>query len=106
MNKASLLSHLGLGLALFASSVGLIQPAMADYPQTRTTVHLLGSQMVDSTHYRVHAVVYAHGASVGKVEFAVSGRWATVGAFEGKRSDGGLVFGATVFGHPTNSLQA
>jgi hypothetical protein len=34
------------------------------------------------------------------------GRWGTIGTYEGRRTDGGLVYRATVFGHPGNSWQS
>jgi len=93
-------------LTVCVLSLSVVRPALADYPQTQTTIHLRPSQAVDATHYHVHAVVYTHGAALSEVQFAGSGRWGVVGQYEGRLADGGLVFGVIIFGHPGNSLQA
>src|SRR6266403_4662357 len=106
MNAKLLFRCVMPAVAVCALNLYFVRPALADYPATQTTIHLRASQAVDATHYHVHAVVYTHGAALSEVQFAVSGRWGSVGQYEGRLADGGLVFGVITFGHPGNSLQA
>jgi hypothetical protein len=106
MNRRSILKSI---LALAATSLAtLVSPqyAQADYPATRTTIYNLSAQRVDATHCLVRAVVYPYGAAISRVDFATLGRWGTVGTFEGRRPDGGLVYRALVFGRRGSSWQS
>lgn len=97
-----LLIPLALGLVALAGAA----TANADWPATRTTVNARGAVQTDRTKYEVTAVVFAHGSNVQRVQFGSPGRWGVDGRFVRQRANGGLVYKATIFGHPGGSWQA
>lgn len=105
---ASMKTH-GRLLAILTTAVALLahaNSAHADWPSTQTTVKARRAVRTDRTHYLVTAVVFPHGARIDKVEFGAPGRWGKVGHLVRQRRDGGLVYQATLFGHPGGSWQA
>lgn len=98
----NILIRLALGMVALAG----LTSAHADWPATRTTVNARRAVATDRTKYEVTAVVFAHGSSVEKVQFGAPGRWGVDGRFVRQRPNGGLVYKATIFGHPGGSWQA
>ena len=106
MNAKSFVKQIILTASLIALNVGPVGLAHADYPQTQTTIVNATWRLVDSTHYAVTAIVYPHNAGPIRAQFTASGRWGVEGQYQGRRTDGGLIFGAIIFAHPGNPLQS